>query len=406
MKKAVIGRYIDVVQKEVIEDGAVLIEGERIIYAGDRKNAPLDEEFEIYTLEGGTILPGFIDCHAHICGEGDNVLAISKEKMILKAVYDMKDRLLSGFTAARDMTQISASMKWAIEHGYIEGPRLKPGGQVLSVTAGHGDMDTDYPYEFAKDNIMTYLMDGVEECLKGVRKQFREGAEFIKICATGGVSSTTDGLEDVQFSSEELKVIVEEARRHGSYVAAHCSGLAGAKQALKAGIKTVEHGINLDEECVEIMKQNDCSLVTTLNISLHLAESPNLPEFMAVKARQCKTANLKSIELVRKAGINVALGTDFSNEPGSSRSYRYLGKEFEAICEAGYSEMESICAGTINAAKVMEMTQDIGSLDVGKYADIVVVDGNPMEDIKVLGDAKQVKLVMKSGKVMKNTLNQ
>ena len=404
MKKAILGRYIDVVHKSVIEDGAILIEGERILYAGEKKDAPLSDEFEIYTLEGGTILPGFIDCHAHINGEGDNVLAVFKDKMILKAVYDMKERLLSGFTAARDMTQISGTMKWAIEHGYIEGPRLKPGGQVLSITGGHGDSDTDYPYEIVKDNIETYLMDGVDECLKGVRKQFREGAEFIKICATGGVSSTTDGMEDVQFSNEELKVIVEEAKRHGAYVAAHCSGLAGAKQALKAGIKTVEHGIHLDEECVEIMKQNDCSLVTTLNIALHLAESPNLPEYMAVKARHCAAANLKSIELVRKAGVNVALGTDFSNVAGSPRSYRYLGKEFEAICEAGYTEMESICAGTINAAKVMEMVDDIGSLDSGKYADIVIVNGNPIEDIKVLGDAEHVKFVMKSGEIIKNTI--
>lgn len=403
-RKVIFGNYIDVIEKKMVENGAIVWEDERILYAGAAENAPLAGIEETIQIEDGTILPGFIDCHAHICGEGDNVLAVSKDKMILKAVYDMKDRLMSGFTGARDMTQIAGSMKWAIEHGYIEGPRLKPGGQVLSVTAGHGDMDTNYPYEFARDNMMTYLMDGVDECLKGVRKQFREGAEFIKICATGGVSSTTDGMEDIQFSNEELKVIVEEARRHGAYVAAHCSGLAGAKQALKAGIKTVEHGIHLDEECVNIMKANDCSLVTTLNISLHLAESPNLPEYMAIKAKDCAKSNLESIRLVREAGINIALGTDFSNEPGSSRSYRYLGKEFEAICEAGYTTMESICAGTINGAKVMEMEADIGSLEPGKYADLVVAKGNPLEDIRVLGDAKHIKLVVKSGKTIKNNL--
>ncbi len=404
MKKAILGRYIDVIEKKVVEDGAIVVEKDRIVYAGKKETAPIDNEMEIVTLTDGTILPGFIDCHAHICGEGNDILSVSKEKMMLKAVHDMKECLMSGFTGARDMTVISGSMKWAIEHGYIEGPRLKPGGQMLSVTAGHGDLDTNYPYEYAKNNMISYLVDGVDECLKGVRKQFREGAEFIKISATGGVSSTTDGLEDIQFSNEELKVIVEEAKRHGAYVAAHCSGLAGAKQALKAGIKTVEHGIHLDPECIEIMKQNDCSLVTTLHISLHLAESPNLPEYMAVKARNCKEANLKSIALIREAGINVALGSDFSNEPNSFRNYSHLGVEFEAICEAGFTEMEAICAGTINAAKVMEMTDDIGSLEVGKYADLVIVEGNPIQDIKVLGDAKHVKFVMKSGNVVKNII--
>lgn len=403
-KKAVIGSYIDVIHQRVIQDGAILIDNKKIIYAGEKKNAPITEEYEVYTLEGGMILPGFIDCHAHLCGEPDDYLSTIRDRMVLKAAYDMRVMLESGFTAARDMTQISANLKWAIDHGYMEGPHLMPGGQVLSVTGGHGDADTNYPYEYARDNILTYLMDGVEGCLKGVRKQFREGAKFIKICATGGVSSMSDGLEDVQFSDEELKVIVEEARRHGSYVAAHCSGLAGAKQALKAGIKTVEHGIHLDEECVEIMKQNDCTLVTTLNISLHLAEAEGLPEYMAVKAKQCASANLKSIALIHKAGVNVALGTDFSNSPTSRNRFQFLGKEFTAICEAGFSEMEALQIGTINGAKIMEMEDEIGSLDVGKYADIVIVNGNPLEDINVLGDAENIRFVMKEGKVIKNNL--
>ncbi len=403
-KKAVLGRYIDVINAAVIEDGAVLIEGKNIVFAGKKAEAPLTEDFECFSLEGGTVLPGFIDCHAHICGSED-YLAVPRDRMVLKAACDLKALLDSGFTAARDMTQISANLKWAVEHGYIDGPHLMPGGQVLSITGGHGDMDTNYPYELAQSNILTYLMDGTDECLKGVRKQFREGAEFIKICATGGVSSMSDGLEDVQFSDEELKIIVEEANRHGSYVAAHCSGLAGAKQALKAGIKTVEHGIHLDEECIEIMKKNDCSLVTTLDISFHVGDIPGLPEYMAAKAKQCAVANRKSIELVHKAGINVALGTDYSNDEKSHTKYKYIGKEFKAICDGGFTEMESLQIGTINGAKVMRMEDRIGSLDTGKFADIVIVDGNPLERIEVLGDAENIRLVMKEGKIYKNTLS-
>ena len=402
-KKAVLGRVVDVIQGIVIEDGAVLVEGKHILYAGDREGAPLTEEYDCISLDGGTILPGFIDCHAHICGSED-YLTTPRDQLVLKAAYDMKVLMDSGFTAARDMTQFSANLKWAVEHGYMAGPHLMPGGQVLSITSGHGDMDTNFPYSYAKDNIMTYLMDGQEECLKGVRKQFREGAEFIKICATGGVSSTADGLEDVQFSNEELKVIVEEANRHGSYVAAHCSGLAGAKQALKAGVKTIEHGIHLDEECVAIMKKNDCSLVTTLDISFHVGDMPGLPEYMAKKAKLCAKQNRKSIALVHQAGINVALGTDYSNDERSSTKYRYIGKEFKAICDGGFTAMESLQTGTINGAKVMKMEDQIGSLTAGKFADVVIVEGNPLENIEVLADAEHIRFVMKEGKVYKNTI--
>lgn len=403
VKRAILGRYVDVVGEKVIEDGVILVDGERIVYAGERAPAPPFLDYQRILAEGGTILPGFIDCHAHICGDDDAYLSVPKDRLVLKAAHDMRVMLDSGFTAARDMTQISANLKWAVENGYMQGPHLMPGGQVLSVTGGHGDSDTNYPLSFSNDNRLSFMMDGTEGCLKGVRKQFREGAEFIKICATGGVSSMQDGLEDVQFSDEEMRVIVEEANRHGSYVAAHCSGLAGAKQALKAGIKTVEHGIHLDEECVELMKQNDCSLVTTLHISFHVAEMPGLPDYMAKKARLCAQANRKSIELVRKAGVNVALGTDFSNpdEGKGNTGYRYLGKEFVAICDAGFNEMQALQIGTINGAKVMRMQQDIGSLEAGKFADIVIVKGNPLEHIEVLADAGNISFVMKEGCIIK-----
>lgn len=399
------GTYIDVINEKIIEDALILIEGERITYAGERHSAPFYqlENYEMIVAKTDEmILPGFIDCHIHISGDDDDqYLAEIKERLLLKAAGDMKDMLNSGFTGARDMTQFAAHLKWAVDKGYLEGPRIKPGGQVLSVTAGHGDMNTNFPYDYARDNILTYLMDGTTECLKGVRKQFREGAEFIKICATGGVSSMQDGLEDVQFSDEEMTVIVEEAQRHGAYVAAHCSGLAGAKQALKAGVKSIEHGIHLDQECVDIMKANHCSLVTTLSISLHLHEIPDLPEFMAKKAKHCAVENLKSIKLVREAGVNVALGTDYSNGSNSYSNYRYLGREFGAICEAGFTEMQSLQCGTINGAKLMEMENDIGSITAGKYADIVMVKGNPLEDINVLGDGHNISFVMKSGKIIK-----
>jgi imidazolonepropionase-like amidohydrolase len=152
------------------------------------------------------------------------------------------------------------------------------------------------------------------------------------------------------------------------------------------------------------MKRNDCSLVTTLDISFHVGDMPGLPEFMAKKAKQCAVSNRKSIELVHKAGINVALGTDYSNEEKSHTKYKVIGKEFKAICDGGFTEMESLQIGTINGAKVMRMEDKIGSLDPGKFADIVIVDGNPLENIEVLADADHIRFVMKEGKIYKNTV--
>lgn len=403
MKTVLLGQYVDVIEGKLIEKGAVIVEGEKILYVGKEADASafgITESDKIIRTSG-TILPGFIDCHAHIAGMGDGYVTAPRERMVLKAAYDLGCLLESGFTAARDMTSISGHMKWGVENGYVKGPRLMPGGQLLSVTAGHGEYDATMPYSICKDNMISYLIDGPQECYFGVRKQFRNGAEFIKISATGGVSSTADGLDDVQFSEEELKVIVEEAQRHGTYVAAHCSGLAGAKQALKAGVKSIEHGIHLDEECITIMKENGCSLVTTLWVSLNVAKMEGLPDVMKAKAALCAERNLKSIALAHKAGINIALGTDFDNDEGSSTGFQHIGREFTAICEAGFSEMEALQIGTINGAKLMGKADQIGSLEMGKLADIVVVKGNPLENITVLGDADNISFVMKDGIIYK-----
>lgn len=403
---AICGRLVDVEAGRVITNGLVLTEGNRIVYAGEAEGAPPADGYEAVTLAGGTILPGFIDCHAHLCGISKNYLNTPLEYIAIKAASDCGDLLDAGFTTARDMTKISPSLKRAIEDGWCRGPRIMAGSQVLSVTGGHGDMDTTYPVEFADDNLMGKLCDGKEECLKVVRQQFRRGAEFIKVCATGGVSSMSDGLDDVQFSTEELQAIVDEAARKGTYVAAHCSSLAGAKQALKCGVKTIEHGIVLDDECVELMVKNDCSLVTTLYVSLNVGNMAMLPEWLRAKGRLCAERNKVSIAKAHAAGVNIALGTDFGNKQqgAGSTDFSFIGKEFEAITQCGFTNMEALQIGTINGAKCMRKEAEIGSLKAGKLADVVICQGNPTQDITVLGDCANIRFVMKDGKVEKNTI--
>ena len=401
MKYAILGRVIDSISDEALENGMVLVENDRITYVGEQKETLISKEMERIDAKGGTIMPGFIDAHIHLSGtESVHFVDSSPFACLLTAVKDLSDLVDAGVTGVRDMSLFGKHLKEAVECGNIKGPRIMPGGRVLSVSAGHCDFDTNRTVEEANKNDLTgYLVDGVEECLKGVRQQFRDGAEFIKICATGGVSSAVDNVNDVQFSVKELKVMIEEAARHGTYVTAHCTGTAGTLQALKAGIGCVEHGVMLDEECIEIMKEKNIPLVTTLSVALGIADMKNLPDFMMKKAVSVKESAMHSFQMAHEAGIRVALGTDYSNSKNTP--FKQIGKEFYSLTRCGYTPMEAIKAGTINGAYLMRKDREIGSLEVGKLADLVVVDGNPLEDIRCLSDADHVKLVMIGGNVVK-----
>ncbi len=397
------GTMIDGISDQALEHAMVVVEEDRILYAGQEGSYPVPEGTQSVRIEDAFILPGWIDAHIHMSGgESRNRCGDTRDDLLLTAMKDYTELVDSGITGIRDMSAFGIALKRAGEKGILTGPAIFPGGRVLSVTAGHCDFDTVItPEEANKRDVTGYIMDGVEGCLKGVRLQFREGAEFIKICATGGVSSAVDNVNDIQFSNEELKVIVEEAERHGTYVAAHCTGTAGTLQALKAGIGCVEHGVMLDEECIELMVNNNVPLVTTLTVALGLADMKNLPEYMMRKAVSIKESAMKSFEMARKAGIRVALGTDYSNSVNTP--FSGIGKEFYSLTRCGYTPMEAIKAGTMNGAYLMKRDHETGSITAGKKADLMVVKGNPLKNIKVLSDAVNVKLVLINGKICKNT---
>lgn len=398
------GRIIDAVSDQALENGLVLVEGQRITYVGPYSEEKVPAGAEIVEKENGTIMPGFIDCHAHLTGHED-ASSFARGRLfgdqLLGAAYQCGILLDAGFTGIRDMSEAGLYLSRAVQKGTLRGPKILPGGRVLGVTSGHVDGAPDMSVEdYNRSSTLSYLMDGPEECLKGVRTQFRNGARFIKICATGGVSSPLDRVDDVSFSDEELKIIVEEAQRHHTYVCAHCTGYEGAYHALKAGVTSIEHGVMLTQREIDLMAEMDATLVTTLSVSLGVANIPGLPDWMAAKARMCAEANVKTIAMARKAGVRIAFGTDYSNSKNSP--YKNLGKEFEAMTRAGMTNMEAIKAGTINAAHLMMTEEDTGSVEVGKLADLVIVEGNPLEDINVLTDADYVKFVMMDGDVKKD----
>ncbi|MGN1018796.1 MAG: amidohydrolase family protein [Aristaeellaceae bacterium] len=398
------GRVIDAIHDEPIEKGLVAVEDERIVYAGEENGFTIPGNATVYEAVNGTVMPGFIDAHAHLCGsESIHRSGSEPYDLLLTTVRDLRDLVDAGITGVRDMSAFGRPLRDAIARGNIKGPRIMVGGKVLSISSGHCD---SAPYrsveECNREDLIAYMMDGPEACYRGVREQFRQGAEFIKICATGGVSSAVDDFDDQEFSPEELRVIIGEARRHNTYVTAHCTGTEGTKAALRAGIGCVEHGVKLDEECVAIMRERNVPLVTTLSVSLGLAEMKGLPEHMMRKARALEGCSMRSFQMAHAYGITVALGTDYSNSPNTP--FLEIGKEFYSLTRCGYTPMEAIKAGTTNGALLMKKQDQFGRLEAGMLADIVLVDGNPLDDIRLLAHADHVKLVLIGGKVQKNTL--
>lgn len=403
------GRVIDGNGGTPIEKGVVVVENGTIALV-----CPENEFRPTYTLPeisvpNGTILPGFIDCHTHLAGIGmmvERVFLRPKYDMLLEAVRDAGRMLNAGFTSAREMCEFGPYLKTAINKGYIEGPKLFVSGRLLSSTSGHGDTCSQLPLEYVREHsTISYLVDGVDECIRGARMMFREGADFIKSCSTGGVMSTADTPDTSEFSFEELRAMVEEAERHDTYVATHSQGTVGVLKALKAGVKSIEHGMFLNEECVELMVKNDVTYVPTISIlKLILANPEEVPPYAYKKGLYAATKHMESIEMARKAGVRIALGSDFLGGDSGSTVFGTQGIEFVSMVEAGLTPMEAIMAGTKNGAVLLKNSDHVGTLEAGKCADIVLVDGDPLADISILADANRVRVVIQNGIIKKNTI--
>lgn len=402
--KVFLGRVIDGVSPEPVERGMVVTEQERIVYVGPEDGYPVCGDAEVFETADGTILPGFIDAHIHLTGS-ESIHRSGREPydLLLTSVRDLQDLVSSGITGVRDMSAFGRPLMTAVECGNIVGPRIMPGGKVMSITSGHADDDpTMTPEEQNRRDLSGFLVDGPESCYRAARIQFREGAQFLKICATGGVSSALDDYNDIEFSEEEMRVFVEEARRHNTYVTAHCTGAEGLKQAVRCGIGCIEHGVMLDEEGARLMAEKKIPLVTTLSVALGLQEMQGLPAHMQRKAAGVAEAAKNAFALAHAYGIRVALGTDYSNSPNTP--FAEIGREFYSLTRCGYTPMEAIQAGTINGAALMKREKETGSLETGKLADIVLVKGNPLDDICLLAHAENICVVMKNGKIWKNQL--
>jgi len=358
----------------------------------------------VIDLKNAYVLPGLIDSHVHITGEnGPNDRLKGFTDSTVDTAFDgaafARVTLESGFTTVQDVGGINDSvfgLRDAIARGAVIGPRMRAAGQSISVTGGHGDVN-GYSSPVMKLFTGTNVCNGADDCRRAVRQQVKEGADVIKITATGGVlSNTSAGLEQ-QFTQDELVAIVEAAHAMGRQVTAHAHGKGGVNAALRAGIDSIEHGSYLDDESIALFKEHDATLVPTVLAGATVTgwtNEPWLPEASRKKAAIVGPLMLDMLRRAHAGGVNVAFGTD----TGVSR-HGENAREFALMVEAGFTPEEAIRSATVTASSHLEMAADIGTLEAGKYADLIAVTADPLKKITEL---ESVDFVMKDGVVYKD----
>lgn len=380
----------------VLERAAVVVDGERIsqVREGER---PVPRGAERIDITGCTLLPGLIDAHVHLCLNASpdpmGVLEKTPDALLaLNAAIMARRTLFSGITSVRDMggkNGVDLVVRDAIRAGLIPGPRMLASARPIVMTGGHG-------WQMARE------ADGPHEVRKAAREQIKAGADVVKLMATGGVM--TPGVEpgSAQLTQEELRAAVEEARKAGRRTATHAQGTQGIVNALRSGIDSIEHGVYLSEEAVALMLERDVPLVPTIS-ALHNIEAngvkAGIPSFAVEKTIRVKPRLLESLRMAREAGVRVAMGTD------AGTPFNLHGEnagELELMVRlGGFSPGEAIRAATHVGAQVLGWERELGTVEEGKLADVLVVEGNPLEDISLLRKKEAIRWILKGGHVVK-----
>ncbi|HEX9441983.1 MAG TPA: amidohydrolase family protein [Roseiflexaceae bacterium] len=388
-----------------ISNGAVLVEDNRIVAVDRAGRIGQPDGATSIDARGGTIMPGLIDTHVHVMFEQIDILRMLNTPFSLRfynAAKHLRATLEAGITSVRDAGGADLGVKTAVEQGLISGPRMQISTAVLSITGGHGDSWTvsgaDPQLFPAYPGMPSGICDGPEGVRKKVREVLRAGADVVKICSTGGVLSPVDHPHYTQFSPEELAIMVQEAGYRGAYVMAHAQGTEGIKNAIRAGIRSIEHGMFLDDEAIDLMLKHGTFLVPTLVAPIGVIEQAEqkgtMPEYGLRKARETLEAHQESISRAIAAGVRTAMGTDAAVVPHGS-NLRELG----LMVRSGMTSMQAIVSSTKIAAECMRWDDRLGTLAAGKLADIVIVDGDPLADIRILERRERIVLVMKDGRV-------
>lgn len=395
MITAFAGGRVFVGDGRVLDRGSVLVEGERISKVSEGEIS-IPRDARRIDLNGYTLFPGFIDSHIHICLDGspDPMGTLMREPIPLTAIKvaeSARRTIMAGVTTVRDMggkEGIDLIIRDAIKAGTAPGPRMLASGRVICMTGGHG-----WP--------MGREADGPYEVMKAAREQIKAGADLVKLMATGGVM--TPGVEpgSEQFTEEELRAGIQEAHKADRKTASHAQGTQGILNALRAGIDSIEHGFSMNDETISLMLKRDVSFVPTLSALFNIESKgveAGIPAFAVEKTLRIKPSHLASVRMAHEAGVRVAMGTD------AGTPFNLHGKNLEELkwlVEVGYSPMEALISGTSIAARVLGLEEELGTISEGKLADLVVVEGDPLENINLLQKAESIRWVFQGGRAVK-----
>jgi len=392
------GRLLDVKSGEMLTNQTIVVQGDKI--ASISANAPPIPKANFIDLPNATVLPGLIDAHTHLTMNpnfGYSRLGVSVPREALIGARNARVTLEAGFTTVRNVGAsgfTDVALRDAINAGDVPGPRMLVSGPALSITGGHCDNNL-LPYEYhAKSDGQA---DGIEAVQHKTREIIKYGADLIKICATGGVLSHGDNPQASQYTLEEMKAIVADAHRLGRKVAAHAHGAQGILWATQAGVDSIEHGSYIDDAAIAEMKKDGTYLVPTLYLAdwfLENAEKIGTPEELIAKAREVMPAARKNVARAFAAGVKVGFGTDAAVYPHGLNA-----REFAVYVKLGMTPIQAIQTATINDADLLGWSDKVGKIAPGRFADIIAVDGDPLQDVTTL---ERVKFVMKGGEVVKN----
>jgi len=404
------GHLFDATSDHVRDNMILVIEGERIKQVGSSAEVQIPAGAQVVDLSRAWVLPGLIDCHTHLSYRADQYDPINQVKLTpfdfgFYAVVNANRTLQAGFTSVRDVSSppfLAVDLRRTIDEGFIPGPRVVASGPGISITGGHGDMNGFAPavsneiypaeHDFA-------IVDGPEQMRHVVRAQIKYGVDVIKIMATGGVLSQGDKPGAEQLTYEEMKVAVEEAHRTGRKVAAHAHGTEGIKDAVRAGVDSIEHGSLIDAEGIELMKAHGTYLVADIyndDYILGKAIEFGLPKENVEKEKMVGRLQRENFSKAVAAGVKIAFGTDAGVYPHGDNA-----RQFHYMVKFGMTPAGALRAATSSAADLIDRSRDVGTLEAGKYADLIAVTANPLDKIEVL---EHVAYVMKGGKVYKDEI--
>jgi imidazolonepropionase-like amidohydrolase len=394
---------------EPVPGGVVVLDGAVINYAGPAAQAPATPG--VTPVRAAAVMPGMWDCHGHFLGmRGFDLERLPLEPVELRAARcarDLRAALDAGVTSVREVGGLGVYLARAVSEGVLDGPSVHAAGAILSTTGGHADLHS-FPLSWIEDFSRTTgtqrLCDGPDECARAVREQLRRNAKVIKVCASGGVLSEVDDPIHQQFTIAELRVIVEVAGLADRVVAAHCHGKPGIMAALRAGVRTIEHGTYLDDECCEAMRESGAILVPTRSIIEDImADLSRVPPYAAVKLRAIADTHAAAVTRAYESGVTIAMGTDIAlTGPDRPNAWGGNGAEPGYLVKLGMSPLEAIEACTANGPLTLgPQAPRSGLLAAGYDADVLVLDADPVADITVLADPARITGVWQAGRQVK-----